>query len=416
MALDLSAADKVLKVLYLPPVRELLNNATILLNRIEKDTSTQMVGGKTFTIPLHKSRNEAAAVGRAENGTLPTAGQQGYTEAIVPNKFIYGRIQVSGPVIAATRNSEYAFVDAITSEMKGLVNDTRRAVNRQLHGDGVDALAYIVSGAGSTSIVVDDNLSNPFSHLPAGVAITVDVLDASSSYAALNSGVTITRGSSTGTGFNATLSANLSGSAADGDPVVVAGTVGSGPVGRNMMGIAGIIDNANPPLLSGGLHGLTVGGNPDWAAQVIGSDASLQDITFPLIQQGLSELAINADFTEEDVKFFLMNYPVRNKFVELCTNERQWFNVMKIDGGFEAVEYNGKSFVPDSQCRRNRMYGVVPETLKIYRNADFDWIDRDGAVLNRVANTDAYEATMFHYGDLGCSQRNGGIVYKGIRE
>lgn len=413
--LDLSTADKILKVLYLPPIREMLNNSTILLNRIEKDTSTQTVSGKDFTIPLHVSRNEAAGVGRAENGTLPTAGQQGYQTAIVPNKFIYSTIKVTGPVLAATKGAN-AFVEALTSEMEGVVKDTRRAVNRQLHGDGVDALAYYVTGAGSTSGTADDNLSNAFVHLPAGVAVTVDLLDASSSYAVLDT-YTITRGAANAgqTAYAVTTGSNIDASATDGDPWVVSGTVVAG-VGKNMMGIAGIIDNADPALLASGLHGLAVASNPTWAAQVIGSDSSLQDISFPLIQEGLSELAINSDFTEEDVAFYLCNFPVRNKFIELCTNERGFVNTMTIDGGFEAVMYNGKGWVADSQCRRNRFYGIVPETMRIYRNADFDWMDRDGSVLVRASGVDAYEATMFHYGDLGCSQRNGNIVYKGIRE
>src|SRR5690606_12432361 len=105
---------------------------------------------------LHVSRNEAAFVARAENGTLPTAGQQGYQTAIVPNKYTYGRIRITGPVIAATKSSANAFVDALTSEMKGLVKDTRRNMNRALHGDGVDALAYYLTGAGTTSGTADD--------------------------------------------------------------------------------------------------------------------------------------------------------------------------------------------------------------------------------------------------------------------
>jgi hypothetical protein len=406
--IDLSTADKILKVLYLPPVRELLNNSTVLLSRIEKQV--QQVGGKSFTIPLHKSRNQAAGIGRAEAGTLPTAGQQGYTEAILPNKYVYGQIKVTGPVLAATRSNAYAFVEALTSEMKGLVKDTKRAVNRQFHSDGVDALATYVSGTGTTAGVADDGLGNIFVHLPAGEAVTVDLLDITNSYAVLDSAVTATRGASNGTtGYAVTLSANISGTAADGDVWVPSGTKGN-----QMMGIAGIIDDADPAL--GALQGLAVASNPLWKAQVIGSDSSLQDISFPLIQQGLSELAINSDFTEEDVKFFLMNYGVRDKYVELCTQERGWFNTMKIDGGFEAVEYNGKGFVPDSQCRRQRIYGITPETMKIYRSSDFDWIDKDGAVLSRVSGEDAYGATLFHYGNLGVSVRNGNVVYKGIRE
>ncbi len=409
--MDLTTADKILKVLYLPPIREMLNNSTVLLSRIEKDSSTQQVSGKDFTIPLHKSRNEAAGVGRGEDIDLPTAGQQGYTTAIVPNKYIYSSIRVTGPVMAATRNSAGAFVDALTSEIKGVMADTRRSVNRQLHGDGVDALAYYVSGTGTTSGVADDGMGNIFTHLPAGDAITVDLLDASASYAVLDT-YTITRGASNGsTGYAVTTSSNIDGSAADGDPWVVSGTKG-----YQMMGIDGIIDDDDPPLLSGGLHGLPVSSNPKWVSQVLGSYASLQDISFPFIQQGLSELAINSDYTEEDVKFFLMNFGVRDKYVELCTNERGFYNVMTIDGGFEAVEYNGKGFVPDSQCKRNTIYGIVPETLKIYRAADFDWMDKDGAVLSRVSGRDAYVATLFHYGDLGSSMRNGNIRYKGVRE
>jgi hypothetical protein len=414
MAMDLTAADKILKAVYLPPVRELLNNSTILLSRLEKDGSTQLESGKEFTIPLHNSRNEAAGVGRAENGTLPTAGQQGYKTAVVPNRFIYGRIQLSGPVMAATKNAEAAFVKALTSEMKGLVKDTRRAMNRQLLSNGQDVLAYHVSGAGSTSVVVDDGLGNIFTHLPAGDAITIDLLDAANSYVAhtANSGITITRGASNGTtGFAATLSVAADAAVSAGDVYVVSGTYT-----RQLMGIDGIIDDGDPTVLGAGLHGLAVATNPKWAAQVIGSYASPQDISFPLIQQGLSELATNSDFTEADVKFFLMGYPVRDKYVELCVNERGWYNTMKIDGGFEAVEYNNKPFVPDPQCKRESIYGIVPETMKIYRAGDFDWMSEDGAVLSRVSNKDAYEATLFHYGDLGCSQRNGNIKYEGINE
>jgi hypothetical protein len=416
--INLSTADKILKVQYLPPIRELLNNSTVLLSRLEKDSSTQRVGGKSFTIPLHISRNEAANVGRPEDGTLPTAGAQGYTEAIVPNKYTYSTLRITGPVMAAARDNAQAFVDALTSEMKGLVTDTRRAYNRQLQGNGVDKLATFVSGANSTSVVVDDGLGNIFSHLPAGDAVTVDLLDVSSSYAALNSGITITRGASNGTtGFAATLSSAASASAADGDVFVVAGTQ-SGLTGYAPMGIEGIIDNADPALLAGGLHGITVAAQPKWAAQSVGSYSSLQDISFPLIQSALSELAQNSDRSEADVKLFLMNYGVRDKYVELCTQERGWYNTMTIDGGFEAVEYNGKPFVPDNQCKRNTIFGIVPDSMKIYETSNgWDWMSEDGAVLARdVNNKDAYTATLFHYGDLGCSERNANIVIKGVRE
>src|SRR5688500_2330240 len=99
MAFDISAAGNILKDVYLPPVREMLNNATPLLKYIEKEIQ-ELPGGSDFIIPLHTGRNDAAGDGRAENGTLATAGNQGYKRTSTAPKYLYGRIQVSGPVIA----------------------------------------------------------------------------------------------------------------------------------------------------------------------------------------------------------------------------------------------------------------------------------------------------------------------------
>jgi len=418
--MDLTAASNVLKVFYLPPMREMLNQSTVLLSRIDRDDSTQDVSGTSFTVPIHMGRNEAAGVGRAENGQLPTAGNQQYSKAIIPNKYLYGRIKVSGPVIAATKNNAGAFIRAIESEIKGCMRDTKKSVNRQMHSDGLDALAYLYSSTSSSTIVIDDNMSNPFIHIPATGCMT-DLLDASSSYVTLTADAFIypTTVVAAGTGYTALVYTDatkvtpkdLSASRADGDPFVLPGTKG-----YQMMGIAGIISASDPPLLAGGLHGLTVADNTWWTAQTVGADATLADLTFPLMQSVFSKIAINSDYSESDIKFLLCNYQVRDKYVELCTNERRMFNTMTLDGGFEAVDYNGKPLIPDPQCKRNRLYFVVPDTLKIFRSSDFDWMDRDGSTFKAVAGYDQYEAILFHYGDLGCVARNGNGVLLGIRE
>jgi len=38
--------------------------------------------------------------------------------------------------------------------------------------------------------------------------------------------------------------------------------------------------------------------------------------------------------------------------------------------------------------------------------SDWSFMDRDGSVLSRVANTDAYEATLYKYHELGTDKRN----------
>src|SRR5688572_24642525 len=155
MAFDLSAASNVLKVRYIGPIREQLNGATVLMSRIMRDDKSANVSGKSFTVPLHTSRNIAAAVPRADGGTLPTAGQQGYQTAVIPTAYVYSRIKVTGPTVRAARDNAGAFVTAIESEIKGVTKDTKRRFNMFLNGDGTGALAYFTAADDTTDFTGD---------------------------------------------------------------------------------------------------------------------------------------------------------------------------------------------------------------------------------------------------------------------
>lgn len=398
MAFDLSAAGNVLKTRYLGPIREQLNNKTILLNKIGR--KDQMISGKSFTIPLHTSRNASAGVGRADGGTLPTAGNQGYETAVVPNAYLYGRIEITGPTIRAARDNAGAFVEAIKSEVNGLTRDFSRAFNRQLHSDGTDALAYWTSADDSSGEDVDDKQGNAFVHLPSAGTLTCDLIDASDNSTVLGDNIVVTLGAKSTSTYAITWTGTVSGSA-DEDYLVLADTLGN-----QVMGIRGVISDANPPLLSGGLHGLAVASKVFWKAQMFGNSGTKRDLTLERMQEPLSAIATNSDFDESDVKFLLSNYNIRDKYVSLLVADKRFVNTMTLDGGFKAVDFNGIPLVPDPQCKRSTIWYVVPESMVILRTSDFDWAEKDGAVLSRVANKDAYEAYMFHYGNLACVARN----------
>lgn len=400
MAFDLSAADNILKTRYIGPIRDQLNNATILMSRIARDENSLNVSGKSFTVPLHTGRNAAAGVGVSDGGALPTAGQQGYDVAVVPNAYQYGRIQVTGPTIRAARDNAGAFVTAVESEIKGVTKDFKRAMNRQLHSDGTDALAFWTGADDTSGTTVDDDQGNAFVHLPSSGTITVDLIDQSNYSSVLGNDIVVTLGAKNATTYDITWTGTVSGSA-DRDFLVVKDTLG-----KQLMGIAGIISDANPPLLSGGLHGLAVASKPFWKAQVFANSGTKRDLTLERMQEPLSAIAVNSDFDESDVKFLLSNYNLRDKYVSLLVAEKRFVNTMSLDGGFKAVEFNGIPLVPDPQCKRSTLWYVVPDSLRIFRTADFDWMDKDGAVLARVAGFDAYEAVIFHYGNLGTIARN----------
>jgi hypothetical protein len=404
MAFNLTNAANILKVRYLDPIREQLNGATILLDKIGRDDL--MISGKSWTIPLHASRNTSAGTGVSDGGAMPTAGQQGYDVSVVPNCYIYGRIQITGPTIQAARDNAGAFVRAVESEVNGLVRDMKKSVNRQLHSNGTDALCYWTGADDTSGTNVDDNQGNGFTHLPTSGTVVVDVIDATDNVTELASDMTITPGAITSTCQAITWAITTASSGtADGDYAVPAGTLG-----YQLMGIDGLIHNTNagtPVTSTAGLQSMSVATYPYWKAQVYGNSGTKRDLTLALMQAPLSAIATNSDYTEADVAFLLGNYGLRDKYVSLLVAEKRFVNTMRLDGGWSGVEFNGIPLVADPQCKRSTLYYIVPETMKILRTSDFNWMERDGAMLSRVVGYDTYDAVLYHYGNLAVFTRNG---------
>jgi hypothetical protein len=428
MAFDTSAASEILKTLYLPPVREALNNSTILLSKIEKKEVETV--GKNATFPIHYGRNISAGIGVAEGGTLMVAGNQVFKTAVVPLKYLYGRIELTGQAIKATRNDRGAFVRALSSEMKGLTKDFKRALNRQLHGNGLDVLGVTTAAFTATgTLTADDGNGMPYVHIPSGQTIYVDILDPATGASRLTVGAngypTATWTSATSTAVTLTMvlpASTTQSGGADNDLIVpahkTASTISGVTPGLSlqMMGIEGIINNTDPLATSTGLHALAVGTYPWWAAQVSGADTAFVDLKTSSLQGLFSKIETNSDFTEDDVEFILCSPQARDKYAEVCIAERRSFNTMKLDNGFKGVSFNGTPIVSDPQCRHGRFYFVVPETMAIYRMSDLEFLEMDGNVWHRREDKDQFTATLFQYADLGCEIRNGNAVLKGVNE
>ena len=86
--------------------------------------------GRRATLSLHVTRNSGIG-SRAEAGTLPTAGNQGYAEERVSLKYHYGRGQLTGPLMRAADSDKGAFERAMQAETKRIVDDLKRDMNRQ---------------------------------------------------------------------------------------------------------------------------------------------------------------------------------------------------------------------------------------------------------------------------------------------
>jgi hypothetical protein len=293
-------------------------------------------------------------------------------------------------------------------------------MNRIIHGDGPDTLAVIQANIAATSTgYVDDGAGNAFVHLP-NKRIAVDIVDYTNLSTIKHTAVWALLGAkdTANNRYAITFYASATGAATnvtcvDGDLIVPTGNLVAG-VQQTPIGLNAIISDSNPGV--GNLQGVSVTGNPWWQAQIFGNSGVLRQLDLGDIQEVIDTIATQTDYSESDISLMFCNYPVRRAYFKMMLAERRQVNTMKLDGGWTALDYNGMPFVVDSQAKRNRINFLVLDTVGLIRTSDFDWMDKDGSYLYRVSGKDSYAATLFHYGNLACYNRNGNGALTDILE
>src|SRR5262249_19789232 len=142
---------------------------------------------------------------------------------------------------------------------------------------------------------VDDLQGNAFAHLPKGQAVTCDLIATSDNSTKHGDSIVVTRGADNATSVAVTWTGTVA-SSATGDYLVLEDTLGN-----EMMGIRGIVAATDPPLLSGGLHGLAVASKPFWKSVVRSNSGTKRNLALPLLQDVISGIVIDSDYDEKDI-------------------------------------------------------------------------------------------------------------------
>jgi hypothetical protein len=111
---------------------------------------------------------------------------------------------------------------------------------------------------------------------------------------------------------------------------------------------------------------------------------------------------------------------VYNAYWNLLQSFRQFTNTAALTGGqrsftFEAL---GKPirFVSDYAAPKGTLYALSSKELVMNQKKDWSWMDRDGSMWSKVADTDAYEARYYLYAELGTYRRNAHAKLSNIAE
>jgi hypothetical protein len=400
----LTFASDALKLVY-GDIHEQLRDKTPALDFIQSSASHLTQNGKEARFDTHVGRNQGIGA-RGIRETLPSAGAQQYKQASLYLKNLYGAIEVDGQLFEQAADNYNSFINVVDNEIKGLKKDLARDLNRQIYGDGTGTIATVATAATGTSIVFDTVVW-------AEVGMIVDMLSfatlGNATPTALNGATplvitAITESTKTIT-FGASVAATLG-------SVIVRTSNGYNSWNKELTGLGKIVAS------SGALHGIDPATTPVWASYVAALGTPPTPAT--LAELDLINLVQKVDKQGGDVDVFLASPGVYNAYWNLLQGMRQFVNNSTLTGGqrsftFEAL---GKpiKFVSDYAAPTGTLYALSSSELVINRKRDWAWMDRDGSMWQRVGETDAYQARIFQYSEIGTYRRNAHAKLTNIKE
>lgn len=395
MGATLTTVSALLKEVYEKDVQDQLNSDVVGFKRIERTSEgvTNEVGGRYVTFPLRVGRNHGIGA-RNENEALPTPGQQKTTAARVGLKYLYGGINLAGQTIELANDNYQAFASALDEEITGLKRDLSKDVNRQFYGDGTGTMAIVASDV--ANVVTVDNVQ----YLEVGMMI--DVLSNVGAVRVSNRMITA---------INTTTKA-VTYDGADGSASIVATDilVRTGNYNREMTGLGAIIKD------TGTLYNVDPTVTPQWKSVVNANGGTPRALTEALMIKVVDDVRVNGGSTT--VGF--CNLGVRRAYFNLLKTDRRYVNTKEFEGGFTGLAFTtDKGEVPivvDVDAPYNKLYFANEKSIKLYRESDWGWMDRDGNKFQRVIGFDAYEARMYQYCEMGTHRRNSHGVLADITE
>lgn len=402
---SLNTLSNILKEYYLGPVAEQLNNEVLLLSRLESK-SEDLVGKRAY-VPLHWGRTSGIGA-RAESAALPSAGKQQYEKAVYDLKYLYGRVEVTGPSMAKTKNEAGAFLQALKSELDGVRNDLKKDLARQVYGAG-DGKVATGSAGSTTTLTVPVEVIRKGQIYP---GMVVDIFDVSASTsAATYTGIEV-QSANLSTGvvtFTTTLAAAL----ASGDYLVRAGVTVSTAAEGNTYSLSDEIDGLKRIVADSAtaLGGITpTGANTWWDNQRVAVNDA---ISLEHIQKGLNLARIAGGMPTSVVT----SLGVQREFYMLLQDIVRYVepdSSLSYGAGFKTLSYNGMPIIADIDAPYGKMYILDEGTMKVFSDQDWHFLDADGLTLRQVTGYDKFEAILARYMNLGATRRNNQVVLTGI--
>lgn len=381
MAFDLTTATNLFKIKYGKLSDNVYNSANVLLGRVKKDYNFT---GKRMDVAVPTSFG-----GGVGSGSLPTANEASYEDAVISAKKMYSVVQVDREAIHASANDEGAFVRMTKHVVQKGVESWMRNMSRSLLNDGTAALCqFSGSASGSaTAPVITAIATGSYAFNEANVEEKdyVNVNSLSSVFEIVSvvpstRVITLARisGSDDLTGIGAGTHTVYMQNSKDADPE----------------GLKGVLDATSSTKYSVSIA-------RRWQAfqKAAGSVALSTDL--------MNEVMLGVEKQCGKVpNLIVTSYTQYRKLLNLLEDQKQYVieprsPELKGKVSFRGVEFMSSAgpvgVFPERFCDADRMYFLNDNYITIYHRPNFGWFDDDGTVFLRDSSSDSYSARYGGY-------------------
>ena len=405
-------------------------NREILAVELFKKHNTGFTDGQAI-VPVNYARNNSAGY-RGENQQIPNAGDIGRARLAVDAKYLYSRLELTGPAIESGRNNPNGLKATLQEEIDGALESLSNRCNNYMFSGG-GCIGYIMRKNANLNAAAD--FFGNAEHLPAfgGAAIACRLVRMDT-YALITAGAT-------------TIKLTAAASSATSSAEVILGAGNSNGIPDDVP-IAVIIDQA------ASYADVSAGGTETVAQQPLGIMSNLSTEshfavdrttatgTFASLQSnfhsasptagtgaafGSSQLqALLTKIQRESDKrpeTFFVEHGFMDQYVSILTTTAASGNFRisqtagkGADAGFntQQMSYGGIPFRASRHAPKGCVIALAPSAWAQVTLKSPGMADLDGSVLSRVSDRDSYEAYARYYHNLVAKRPNANGILVGV--
>lgn len=373
-----ATAEKALKEFFLQPaIKQLDERSGPFLAMLEK--TTEGVSGSGIVMPLKYGRSGgigARPEDVADTG-LPEPNARKWTQGKFPTKNIFGVFKLTDKLIKASKDNKGAFAEQLSSQMEDLTVDANDSLRRQVHGDGTGIMATLEANTSTTTLKVDT-----VKYFSEGQI--VDICASDGTPKATKREILVRD--------KAANTITISGAAI----TTISGDIVTA-YGSYQQELTGLSKIMTPNTTIYGIDR----SQAKWFNPII-KDNGGADLTGIIMEEVIDEIDIEKG---SKVDFIMAPHDVVREYKRYMESFKRNIEQMEMKGGYSLPTFDGIPISKEKYAKDGAMSFLCSENFKVYHMGDFEWMDRDGAILTRVGTS--YMGVMVRYMELGCNKIGG---------